>query len=276
MSARARRSLLYWLLLSPLVVIILFPYAVMLSTALKPAEEIFVFPPTWLPSRAAFANFLSMWEAAAFGPALRNSLLVSVGSTLVCLAVAVPAAYATARMRFAGKGVFRQLLLLTQMLSPIVLVIGIFRLMASLGLVDQLWSLILTYAAFNLAFAIWMLQSYFASIPKEIEEAAWIDGASRWQSIVRVFLPLAMPAFAVTSIFTFVNCWNEFVLALTLLRSADSYTLTLKIFSMVGGAYRIDWHHVMAATLLATVPVAVVFAWLQRGLVRGLAMGAVK
>ncbi|MDF1585827.1 carbohydrate ABC transporter permease [Marinimicrococcus flavescens] len=276
MSPRARRSLLYWLLLSPLVAVILFPYAVMLSTALKPAEEIFVFPPTWLPSRAAFGNFLTMWEAAAFGPALRNSLLVSLGSTLVCLAIAVPAAYATARMRFAGKGVFRQLLLVTQMLSPIVLVIGIFRLMASLGLVDQLWSLILTYAAFNLAFAIWMLQSYFASIPKELEEAAWIDGASRRQSIVRVFLPLAMPAFAVTSIFTFVNCWNEFVLALTLLRSAESYTLTLKIFSMVGGAYRIDWHHVMAATLLATVPVAVVFAWLQRGLVRGLALGAVK
>lgn len=276
MSQRARRSLLYWLLLSPLAAVILFPYAVMLSTALKPAEEIFVFPPTWLPSRAAFGNFVSMWEAAGFGPALWNSLLVSVGSTLVCLAVAVPAGYAVARMRFAGKGAFRQLLLVTQMLSPIVLVIGIFRLMASLGLVDQLLSLVLTYAAFNLAFAIWMLQSYFASIPKELEEAAWIDGASRRQSVLLVFLPLALPAFAVTAIFTFVNAWNEFVLALTLLRSAGSYTLTLKIFSMVGGAYRIDWHHVMAATLLATVPVAVVFAWLQRGLVRGLAMGAVK
>jgi multiple sugar transport system permease protein len=275
-AAKLRRSLLYWAFLLPLSVVILFPYAVMLSTALKPADEVLSFPPSWLPSRPHWANFADMWQSVGFGQALWNSVLVSVGTMLLGLLVGIPAAYALARLRFRGQGLYRQLLLITQMLSPIVLVIGIFRLIARMGLVDDLWALVLTYGAFNLAFATWMMQSYFATIPKELEEAAWIDGASRLQSLRLVFLPLALPALAVTSIFVFIYSWNEFVLALTLLRSPEQLTLTMRIFTMVGGAYTIQWHHVMAATFLATVPVAIVFAWLQRYLVRGLALGGLK
>ncbi len=276
MSTRARKSILYWLLLTPLMVVILFPYAVMLSTAIKPAAEVMRFPPSWLGSRIELGNFLEMWTKTGFGRALANSLYVSAMATLLCLVVAIPAAYAMARFRFAGQGWYRQFLLITQMLSPIVLVIGIFRLMALLGLVDQLNSLVLTYAAFNLAFSIWMLQSYFATIPIEVEEAAYIDGASWLQSLTRIFLPLALPALAVTAILSFIFGWNEFVLALTTLRSSEKYTLTLKVFDLVGGRYSVEWHIVMAATLLATLPVAVIFAWLQRYLIRGLALAAVK
>jgi multiple sugar transport system permease protein len=275
-DSRLGRSLLYWAFLLPLSIVILFPYAVMLSTALKPKDEILRFPPSWLPSELRWSNFIDMWSAVGFGPALVNSLLVSIGATLFCLLIAIPAAYALARLRFRGRGPFRQLLLITQMLSPIVLVIGIFRLIARMGLVDDLSSLVLTYGAFNLAFAIWMLQSYFATIPKELEEAAWIDGASKLQSLRMVFLPLALPALAVTSIFVFIYSWNEFVLALTLLRSPEKLTLTMRVFTLVGGAYTVEWHHVMAATFLATVPVAILFSWLQRYLVRGLALGSVK
>jgi multiple sugar transport system permease protein len=275
-DSRLGRSLLYWAFLLPLSIVILFPYAVMLSTALKPKDEILRFPPSWLPSELRWSNFVDMWSAVGFGPALVNSLLVSIGATLFCLLIAIPAAYALARLRFRGRGPFRQLLLITQMLSPIVLVIGIFRLIARMGLVDDLSSLVLTYGAFNLAFAIWMLQSYFATIPKELEEAAWIDGASKLQSLRMVFLPLALPALAVTSIFVFIYSWNEFVLALTLLRSPEKLTLTMRVFTLVGGAYTVEWHHVMAATFLATVPVAILFSWLQRYLVRGLALGSVK
>ena len=276
MSARAKKSLIYWLLLAPLVVVILFPYAVMLSTAIKPRAEIMSFPPTWFGSTVQLSNFVEMWHKVGFGQALLNSLYVSFAATALCLVIAIPAGYAMARYRFAGQGQYRLFLLITQMLSPIVLVVGIFRLMAKLGLVDQLNSLVLTYGAFNLAFAVWMLQSYFATIPKEIEEAAWIDGASWLQSLRLVFLPLALPALAVTAILTFIYGWNEFVLALTTLRSSDNYTLTLKVFDLVGGRYSIEWDIVMAATLLATLPVAIVFAWLQRYLVRGLALAAVK
>ena len=276
MSARARRSVVYWLILSPLVVLILFPYAVMISTAIKPGDEIMAFPPTWFGSTVQLSNFAEMWDKVGFGQALANSLYVALASTALCLLVAIPAGYAMSRFRFAGQGAYRLFLLITQMLSPIVLVIGIFRLMALLGLVDQLNSLVVTYAAFNLAFSVWMLQSYFATIPKEIEEAAWIDGASWLQSLRLVFLPMALPALAVTAILSFIFAWNEFVLALTNLRSSDNYTLTLKVFDLVGGRYSIEWDIVMAATLLATVPVAIVFAWLQRYLVRGLALAAVK
>ena len=276
MSRRARKSLLYWLLLSPLVVVILFPYAVMITTAIKPREEIMSFPPSWFGSSIRPSNFVEMWGKIEFGQALLNSLYVSLGATVVCLLIAIPAAYAMSRYRFAGQGAYRMFLLITQMLSPIVLVIGIFRLMAALGLVDRLNSLVLTYAAFNLAFSVWMLQSYFATIPREVEEAAWIDGASWLQSLRLVFLPMALPALAVAAILSFIFGWNEFVLALTNLRSSDNFTLTLKVFDLVGGRYSVEWDIVMAATFLATVPVAAVFAWLQRYLVRGLALAAVK
>ncbi|MEE9251160.1 MAG: carbohydrate ABC transporter permease [Alphaproteobacteria bacterium] len=276
MSPRVRKSIVYWLILLPLMVVILFPYAVMFFTAIKPRAEIMQFPPTWLPSAPRWRNFIDMWEATGFGPALVNSLYVSVGATLLCLLVAIPGAYALSRFRFRAEGLYRQFLLVTQMLSPIVLVVGIFRLMAALGLVDQVNSLVLAYGAFTLAFATWMLQSYFSTVPKELEEAAWIDGASRLQGLIHIFLPLAVPALAVTAILTFIYSWNEFVLGLTLLRSSDQFTLPIQIFSLVGGRYTVEWDHVMAATLLATVPVAIVFAWLQRYLVRGLALGGVR
>jgi len=274
MSAKMKRSIVAWALLSPLVVLVLFPFAVMIITALKPAGE--VLEPTWAPSRLAFGNFITMWEATNFGPALLNSVYVAVVSTAIALVVSIPAAYALSRYRFAGRGAFRQFLLVTQMLSPIVLVIGLFRLVVWLGLIDDVNSVVFVYAGFAVAFTVWMLQSYFATIPKELEEAAWIEGASPAGALVRVFLPLAVPAMTVTAIFSFINSWNEFVVALTMLRSQESYTLPIQIFSLVAGRYTVEWHHVMAATFVATIPVAVVFAWLQRYLVRGLALGAVK
>ena len=274
--SRAARSALYWLALSPLILAILFPFAVMVSTAIRPRAEILVFPPVWLPQQIRLANFVDMWRAVGFGQALVNSVLVSAGATALCLIIAIPAAYATSRMPFRGQRLFRQFLLVTQMLSPVVLVLGIFRLMVRMGLVDKLYALVLCYAAFNLAFAVWMLQAYFRTIPKELEEAATLDGASAFQRLWLVFLPLAAPALGVTATFVFIYCWNEFVLALTLLRSNENFTLTFQIFSLVGGRYAIEWDNVMAATLLASVPVAIVFASLQRYLVSGLALGAIK
>jgi multiple sugar transport system permease protein len=271
-----RRSSLIWLGLGPLCLIILFPFAVMISTAVKPRVEVLAFPPHWLPSEIRLQNFADMWEAARFGPALVNSLVVSIGATVLCLLIAIPAAYAMARMQFRGQRLFQQFLLVTQMLSPIVLVLGIFRLMSKMGLVDQLPALMLAYIAFNLAFAVWMLQAYFQTIPRELEEAATLDGASSLQRLRLVFLPLAAPAIGITSVFIFIYCWNEFVLAMTLLRSNEKYTLTMQIFSLVGGRYQVEWDHVMGATLVASVPVAIVFAMLQRYLVSGLTVGAVK
>ena len=261
-------------MLSPLVVLTLFPFAVMAITALKPPGE--VLNPSWVPSRLAWENFITMWQATNFGPALWNSIYVGVLSTLIAIVVSIPFAYALNRYTFAAKGFLRQFLLVTQMLSPIVLVIGLFRIAAALGLVDSVNSVVIVYGAFAIAFTVWMLQSYFATIPRDLEEAAWLEGASHALALIRVFLPLALPAITVTAIFAFINAWNEFVIALTMLRRQESYTLPIQIFSLVAGRYTVEWHHVMAASLVATIPVAIIFAWLQRYLVKGLGVGAVK
>jgi multiple sugar transport system permease protein len=276
-----RQSVLCWLALLPLIAVILFPFAVMLSTALKPDSEVLQFPPRWLPRHIDWGNFAAMWKAAHFGSALLNSLAISIGATALALAVAVPAAYALARLPFAAQGLYRRFLLVTQMLSPILLVLGLFRMAAAVPfgdgtLVNTRLVVVVIYGAFNIAFAVWMLSAYFAAIPRDLEEAAWIDGCTRPRAVLRIFLPLAVPAIAVTAIVTFVNGWNEFTVALTMLRSPDRQTITLQVVNLVAGRYSIDWNQVMAAALVATVPVAILFAWLQRYLVQGLTLGAVK
>ncbi|SDP85458.1 carbohydrate ABC transporter membrane protein 2, CUT1 family [Phyllobacterium sp. YR620] len=274
MSAKLKRSILFWILLSPIVVVILFPYAVMTISSLKSATE--VLTPNWWPTGLHWQNFPEMWRTSGIAPALANSLYVSALSTALTILVSIPAAYALSRYQFAGRDAFRQFLLVSQMLSPIVLVIGLFRLVAGAGMIDSLNVLVVIYTAFNIAFCVWMLQSYFSTIPRDLEEAAWMEGASRWRTLISVFLPLAVPAMVVTAIFTFINAWNEFVIALTMLRTEGSYTLPIRVFSLVAGRYTVDWHYVMAAAFVASVPVAVLFAWLQRYLVRGLSIGAVK
>lgn len=276
MSKKTKRSLWCWLALSPIICVIIFPFAVMFFSAVKPREEVFTFPPTWLPSTFVWQNYLDMWHATKFGDALINSLYVSFTATLITLLVAIPAAYALARYHFGAKNSYRLFLLVTQMLSPIVLVVGLFRLVVWLGLIDSVNSLVLIYAGFNIAFAIWMLQNYFHTIPKDLEESSWMEGASFLQGLVKVFLPMAVPAIAVTAMFTFINSWNEFVLALTVLRTEENYTLPIQVYSLVGGRYTVEWHHVMAAALVASLPAAILFSWLQKKLVTGLSSGAVK
>ena len=276
MSSKAKRSLVCWLSLSPLVVIVLFPYATMLSTAMKRKDEIFQFEVTWLPESLYFGNFVELFANRGFGRAIANSLYISIGATLVSLLVAMPAAYALSRLKLQGGGAFRTYLLLTQMISPIVLIVGLFRLFAYLGMINNLNALVLAHSAFYMAFAVWMLQSYFDTIPKDLEEAAWMDGASRFASFRRVFLPLCLPGIAVTSLFTFVNSWNEYAMSLTILREGALQTAPVRIAFLTGTLYETEWNIIMAATLVATIPVAIVFASIQSYLIRGLSLGGVK
>lgn len=276
MQAKLFRSLVCWGVMLPVLFLILFPIVVMFLTSLKAKTEVFAYPIRWLPKDFQWSNYAAMWDATGFGQALVNSLYVAGASTLCTLFIAIPMAYAIARYRFRGRGLVNQFLLITQMLSPIVLVVGLFKLIAYLGLIDQLNSLVLCYTAFNLAFCVWMLQNYFATIPKDLEEAAWLEGCGHVRAVIGIFLPLALPAVVVAAIFTFVMAWNEFVIALSVLRSQEKYTLTLQVHSLVGGRYSVEWHHVMGASLLAILPVAAVFAWLQKYLIEGLALGAVK
>jgi multiple sugar transport system permease protein len=255
--------------------VFIFPYLYMLITALKPKAEITKIPIDYLPSRWTWKNFTDVWHVIPLAGYLKSSFLVAFSATLVVLIFAVPAAYYVARNKFRGRTAFLMLVLITQMFSPTALVVGIFREMIKFHLVDTYMSLILIYGAFNMAFSIWILSSFFASIPVDIEEAAWIDGASRFGTLRRVILPLALPGLVTAFIFTFIAAWNEYVIALTLMSSPEREPLTVGLTSLIG-QYQIQWNFLFAGSLIAIVPVVILFASIEKYLVGGLTAGSVK
>lgn len=255
--------------------VFLLPYAQMLLTAVRPRSELMESPPSYLPSRWQWSNFWDVWSQYHVSEWMGFSLQVAIGGTVVALVVALPAAYYTARNRFRGRGIFLLLVLATQMFAPTALLVGIFREMVALDLTDTAWSLIAVNAAFNLPFTIWILNAYFASIPKELEEAAYIDGAGRLSALRRVTLPLALPGLVTAVIYTFISAWNEYVVALTVTSSPDRVTLTKGIPSFVG-QYQEQWHYLFATSLIAIVPVVILFIFIERYLIGGLTAGGVK
>lgn len=200
---------------------------------------------------------------------------MAAGSTILVLLVALPAAYYTARHEFRGRTAFMILVLITQMFQPTAMLVGIYREFHQLGLVDTVWSLILVNGGFNLAFAVWILNAYFASIPRELEEAAFLDGNGRMGTLFRITLPLAAPGVVTALIFTFIAAWNEFVVALTLTTSPGNQPLTVALNSFIG-QYQVDWQNLFAGSVIATIPVIILFALIEGKVVGGLTAGSVK
>jgi len=258
-----------------LALVVLAPYVVMVCTALKPEAELRIAPPRLLPLESRLGNFLEVLGDPSFQGWLRASLVVALMSTAIVVLAATPAAYYTARHRFPGRSAFLLLVLVTQMFSPTALVVGLYRQFFELGLVDTYAALILTNAAFNLAFAVWILRAFFATIPREIEEAAAVDGCGRLRTLARVVLPLSLPAIVTAVIFAFIAAWNEYIVALTLMTDPARKPLTVGITSYVT-AYVQHWNYLFAASVLAIVPVVVLFAVIERHLVGGLTAGSVK
>jgi multiple sugar transport system permease protein len=258
-----------------LALAMLSPYLVMLITALKPEAELRITPPRLFPVRWQPGNFLEVLGDPAFQGWLVSSLVVAGASTLIVLLAATPASYYVARHRFPGRTAFLFVVLVTQMFSPTALVVGLYREFFELGLVNTYASLILTNAAFNLAFAIWILRAFFASIPREIEEAAAVDGCGRVRTLVQVVLPLALPGLVTAVVFAFIAAWNEYIVALTLMSDPAGKPLPVGITSYVT-AYVQHWNQLFAAAVIAIVPVVVLFALIERHLVGGLTAGSVK
>jgi multiple sugar transport system permease protein len=228
-----------------------------------------------LPKKWAFENFIGVWKEIPLLGFIKSSFIISISATVIVILIAIPAAYYVARNDFRGKKAFLLLVLVTQMFAPTALVVGIFREIVALNLVDTYLALILIYAAFNMAFSIWILSSFFRSIPKEIEEAAWIDGCSRFTTLTRIVLPLALPGLVTAFIFTFIAAWNEFVIALTLTSSPEREPLTVGLTSLIG-QYQVQWNYLFAGSLIAIVPVVILFASIEKWLVGGLTAGSVK
>lgn len=273
--ARGVRGVLMSLAGFALAAAFAFPYVVMLLGSLRTSVDNKTSPPSFLPREWQWDTYAQILGDERFLNWLRSSLIVALASTAIVIVVAIPAAYITARTRFPGRMAFLFVVLITQMFSPTSLVVGIYREFFELSLVNTYMALILTNAAFNLAFAIWILNGFFSSIPREVEEAASVDGAGRVRTLFAIMLPLTVPGAVTAIIFTFIAAWNEYVVALTLIISDERKPLTVGMRSYVTG-YVQHWDQLFAASVIAIVPVAILFVLIEKHLVGGLTAGSVK
>ncbi|MTE16021.1 carbohydrate ABC transporter permease [Nocardia aurantiaca] len=260
-----------------LAAVFLLPYAVMVLGSLKPRAEILRIPPTYLPRQWRPDNYATVWHTpeTPLPFNLVSTIVISVFGTLLVLVVAIPAAYYTARRRFPGKALFLGLVLITQMLQPTVLVTGLLREFFTLGINDTWAAMILVDGAFNLSFAVWILHSFFAGVPVEVEEAAQLDGLNRRQILTRVSLPLVWPGIVTATVFAFVSCWNEFAASLVILTTPENQPLSVALTKFVG-QYDVAWQYVFAISTVGIVPVVILFALIEKRLVAGLTAGSVK
>ena len=268
------KILLYFVVID-ICIFTLYPYFAMFCSALKSRAEIFSVNGTILPVEPMWSNFINVWKRAPLAQYAVNSLLIAGGSTLLAMLCGIPAAYALSRMKFKGKTAFLGFVIVSQMFAPVVLVIGIYKVMAVLGFTDSIVGLIFVNAAFNQAFTIWLLRGTFMSISPEMEQAATIDGCTRIQALIRILLPVAAPGIVTTLIFIFINAWNEYTVALTLISTDTSKPLTVGI-NIFNGYNMIEWQYLFAASLFAILPVVILFMGIEKNLTSGLTAGGVK
>jgi ABC-type glycerol-3-phosphate transport system permease component len=269
-----RQALVY---LTALVLVFLcaFPLFWMALTSLKPDEEIFLYPPRFWTNRASLASYVRLFTTTNFLNYLKSSLIVAGSATLLCVFASTLAGYGITRFRFHGRETFAGTILFTYMMAPIIIVVPFYILMRGAGLNNTHWGLILAYSSFALPFCMWMLRSFFQSIPLELEEAATIDGATRPQAVLFVILPLALPGVIATSIFTFIVAWNDYLFARILISSDELKTLPVGVQDLMDSSF-LDWGMVMAAGVMITIPALIFFVAVQRFLIAGWGAGAVK
>jgi len=273
--ASPARTALLWTVTIAVAVVMIFPFYWMLNTSLKPSAEVFASPPTFVSSQWSLDAYRSLFATRSIGRYFVNSLIVALGATALSVVLAALAAYGLTRFFPRGATTFVMFLLFTKMLPETLLIIPYFQLMSDVGLLNTHLALILAYSSFALPFSVWMLIGFFRSIPREIDEAARMDGASVLQAFVRVILPLARPGLVAVALFTFLIAWNSYVWALVLTTDASMFVLSVGIANMVG-EYRVQWNELMAAAVIAALPVMVLYSLLERHLVSAITAGAVK
>jgi ABC-type glycerol-3-phosphate transport system permease component len=247
----------------------------MLSTSLKPADEIFASPPRLWPEQATLENFTRLLADTRFATYFTNSVLVSGATVVLTLAVSIAGAYALARIDFRGRDTVAGLILLTYMFAPILIIIPFYVLVRQLGMANTRVALILSYTTFCLPFCLWLLRAFLRSIPLELEEAALVDGADRRRAVWYVVAPLALPGIIAAGIFTFILAWNDFLFALVLITSDELKTLPVGINDLFNATI-VDWGMIMAAGVLITVPTVGFFIAVQRYLIQGWGSGGIK
>ena len=273
------RRILYWsshyLLIGLYVLFALFPLFWLIKVALTPNDLLYSEGIRMWPSRTSFEHFRFVLTHSEFPLFFRNSLIVSSATAVIVALISGACGYGLSRFSFRGKPLLVALMLITQMFPLVMLVAPMFRLLAPLGLTNSLTGLIIVYSAFNAPFATFLMQSFFDAIPKELEEAAMIDGATRFGAFRRIILPLTLPGIAATGGFVFTAAWSELLFALMLNSSSRASTFPVGLLSFVS-KFSVDFGQMMAAGVLALIPACLFFLLIQRYLVRGLTAGAVK
>jgi len=247
----------------------------MVSTAFKTTEETYTSPPLWIPHHPTIKNFLYIVKRGAFLTYFRNSVIVAVSTTVISIILSSLAGYSFSRFKFFGGHSLLLLFLITQMFPSALLIIHLFQIIKFLKLLNTLYALILSHVTFSLPLCTWLMKGFFDQIPRELEEAAMIDGCSRISAMIRVIFPLAFPGIIAASIFSYIGSWDEFVFALTFTSSDEVRTLPIGLQRFIG-SYEIYWNHLGAASVLTTIPVIILFLFIQKYMVKGLTAGSVK
>jgi len=269
-----------YFVLGILLIFSIFPFLWMFSTSIKTPEEQFVNPPRWIPQHITFKAYRALWDPLAannnyFPRYFLNSLIVGVGTTVLALIVAIPAAYAFSRFAFPGKGPLFFAVLGRNTFPIVAFLVPLYQLFVVLHLQNSYAGLIVAYLTISLPLAIWLLKGFFDGIPNELEKAARIDGATRFGAFVRIIIPLSAPGVVATAIYSFIQAWDEYLIAVVLTNSPQLRTLTVGQASFIS-ENTANWAGLMAVTLVISIPVVVGFMLLQRFFIQALTQGAVK
>ncbi len=275
MPRRRATTVLVYLLVIATLVVLLFPFYWMVVTAVRPGNQLLTYPPRFFPGDGSFDAFAGVLRKSNIFVWFKNSTIVTALTILVAVPIASLAGYAMSRFAFRGVRETGYLLLTARMLPASLLIIPLYAIFARLGLIDSFAALIVANTTFIVPFGAWMLKGFFDSIPRDLEDAAMIDGTSAFMALVRVVMPLSLPGLAATTIYCAILTWGEFVFAATLMSGEDRWTGPIGIASF-NQQYQVQWNEIMAASLMFIVPVILLFSFLERFLVQGIAAGGVK
>ena len=274
MNLFAEKGLIYSVI-AVYLFITLAPLLWVLSTSFKPNQEAISFPPKFLPDKPTWENYIFVLTDPKLSLSLLNSLLVSVGSTVLSVTVSALAGFAFARYDFKGKNLIMSIILGLFMTPVVINIIPLYIMLANIGLLNSLGALVMTFQILIIPLNIFLLKNYFESLPRELEEAALIDGCSRLGSLVRITIPLSLPGFLIAAILSFRFSWNEFVLPVVLSNKPESMIFQVALYQFIS-LYRIDWGYLTAGINIALIPVVILMLIFQKRMIKGLTLGALK
>lgn len=265
----------FWTLLVAIAVFAVFPFYYAILSSFRSGSELFT--ASILPAHIDIRNYISVFTEQPFGRNILNSVVVAFTVVAISLFLGLTAAYALGRVQFAGRSLLLLTILSVSMFPQVAVLSGMFELIRTLGIYNSLPGLILANLILTLPFTVWVLTTFMRELPKELEEAAYVDGASPWTVVSRIFMPLMWPAMVTTGLLAFIAAWNEFLFALTFTLSAEQRTVPVAIALLSGASqFELPWGNIMAASVIVTVPVVVLVLIFQRRIVSGLTAGAVK